>query len=76
MNTRGREQAFPQVTQYRILLIDVIGGGAGAVAQAGIKQKLYKPSALHISRNWRSKGLRGIRSLRNSMSIEMYGRIQ
>ena len=23
-----------------------------------------------ISRNWRSKGLRGIRSLRNSMSIE------
>ena len=24
----------------------------------------------HISRNWRSKGLRGIRSLRNSMSIE------
>ena len=25
---------------------------------------------LVISRNWRSKGLRGIRSLRNSMSIE------
>ena len=25
---------------------------------------------LHISRNWRSKGLRGIRSLRNSVSIE------
>ena len=25
---------------------------------------------LLISRNWRSKGLRGIRSLRNSMSIE------
>ena len=24
----------------------------------------------HISRNWRSKGLRGIRSLRNTMSIE------
>ena len=24
----------------------------------------------YISRNWRSKGLRGIRSLRNSMSIE------
>ena len=27
-------------------------------------------STLTISRNWRSKGLRGIRSLRNSMSIE------
>ena len=25
---------------------------------------------IDISRNWRSKGLRGIRSLRNSMSIE------
>ena len=29
-----------------------------------------------ISRNWRSKGLRGIRSLRNSISIEMNGRIR
>ena len=27
-------------------------------------------SLVLISRNWRSKGLRGIRSLRNSMSIE------
>ena len=27
-------------------------------------------NVLLISRNWRSKGLRGIRSLRNSMSIE------
>ena len=31
---------------------------------------VFPPRNDYISRNWRSKGLRGIRSLRNSMSIE------
>ena len=63
---RGRvEQELNRLAQaaflYQGILID---GGP-------FRHRLLSATAI-ISRNWRSKGLRGIRSLRNSMSVEMY----
>ena len=49
----------PSLTEVHLLAICL-------VAFAGF----LRCDELFISRNWRSKGLRGIRSLRNSVSIE------